>query len=377
MYIRKLVSLRVSTFLSTLSSHKVTVSHIPGKSNTISDYGSRHLIECHDEKCQICKFVGSEAASPVVNLVTVSDVLSGNSSMPFFNKVAWRSVQHDCADLWRAYAHLSQGTHSSRKARNLKYMRRYLNVVSIDNQGLIVVYKQDPGVPHRSLIVVPVNLLPGIITALHYRFKHASKHQNRNLWTIQSCSPSVPGQLFFAGVLCRKGQKICIVRDVHSTFTTDSIINDETAGSLRVALLINSSFLRSPQCSIRIDAATGFQSLCNDLSLQQHGIELDFGYIKNKNSNCVADKCIQEMEVELVKASPQGAPITNLQLQQVVDTLNSRISNINFSAMEIVLQRDQQTKECIDISDPLLSQQQVEYRSKNHQRSAKSKAPGG
>ena len=83
------------------------------------------------------------------------------------------------------------------------------------------------------------------------------------------------------------------------------------------------------------------------------------------------------MEVVLVKASPQGAPITNLQLQQVVDTLNSRISNINFSAKEIVLHRDQLTKECIDISAPLLSQQQVEYRSKNHQCSAKSKAPGG
>ena len=83
------------------------------------------------------------------------------------------------------------------------------------------------------------------------------------------------------------------------------------------------------------------------------------------------------MEVELVKASPQGAPITNLQLQQVVDKLNSRIRNRNFSAKEIVLQRDQQTKERIDISDPLLSQQQVEYRSQNHQCSDKSKAPGG
>ena len=260
-------SARVSTFLSTLSSHKVNVSHIPGKSNTISDYSSCHPIECHDEKCQICKLVESVAASPVVNLVTVSDVFSGNSSMPFLNKVAWRSAQHDCADLRCAYAHLSQGKRPSRKARNWKYMRRYLNVASIDDQGLIVVYIQDPGVPRRSLIVEPVNLLPGIITALHYRFKYAPKHQLKKIfnrfffgiksdsiindivehWELcnsvkvipteifeqsSSVSPSVPGQIFFADVLRRKGQKICIARYVHSTFTTASIINDETADSL-------------------------------------------------------------------------------------------------------------------------------------------------
>ena len=71
------------------------------------NYSSRHPIECHDEKCQICKFVESVAVSPVVNLVTVSDILSGNSSMPFLNKVALRSAQHDCADLRHAYAHLA------------------------------------------------------------------------------------------------------------------------------------------------------------------------------------------------------------------------------------------------------------------------------
>ena len=197
--------------------------------------------------------------------------------MPFLNKVAWRSAQHDCADLRCAYPHLPQGTHPSCKARNLKYMQRYLNVASIDDQGLLVVYKQDPGVPRRSLIVVPVNLLPGIITALHYRFKHASKHQLKKIFNhfffgiksdsiindiVEHCalcnsmkviiteifeqsssvSPSIPGQIFFADILRHKAQKICFVCDVHSTFTTASIINDETADTLRVALLINSTF---------------------------------------------------------------------------------------------------------------------------------------
>ena len=87
--------------------------------------------------------------------------------MPFVNKSAWRSAQHDCQDLRQAYAHLSKGTRPSRKARNWKQLRRYLQLASIDNQGVIVVYKDFTGYPNRTLIVVPVDLLPGIITALH------------------------------------------------------------------------------------------------------------------------------------------------------------------------------------------------------------------
>ena len=87
-----------------------------------------------------------------------------------------------------------------------------------------------------------------------------------------------------------------MVRHVHSSFTTASVAHDGTADSLCPALLMHTSFLRSPKCIIRVDGAIGFQSLCNDLSLQQYGIELDFGYTKNKNVNSVIDKGIQELE---------------------------------------------------------------------------------
>jgi len=145
-------SARVSTFLSTLSSHKLTVNHLPGSVNSSSDYSSRHPVECNSLNCQICKFIENTAAS-VVNSVSVKDVLSGSVALPFLNKVAWRLAQHECADFRRTFAHLTQGTRPSRKSRNLKNLRRYLNVASVDDQGLIVVHKQDPGVPHRSLIV--------------------------------------------------------------------------------------------------------------------------------------------------------------------------------------------------------------------------------
>ena len=69
-----------------------------------------------------------------------------------------------------------------------------------------------------------------------------------------------------------------MVRGVHSSFTCASIIDDETVNTLRSALLANTSILRNSSCFIRIDAATGFQALRNDLQLKQFDIELDFGY---------------------------------------------------------------------------------------------------
>ena len=359
-------SARISTFLSTLSSHRVIVAHLPGTANPTSDFASLNPVECTAENCQVCKFVESTASS-VVNAVTVSDVLSGSSSMPFVNKAAWCSAQHDCSNLRRAYAHLTQGTRPSRKVRDLKNLRRYLTVASIDDQGLLVVYKQIPGLPHRALIIVPVDILPGIVTALHLHFKHAAKSQlklvfSRFFFTIKSdtvidqivdkcdfcklvkavpaevfdqslsISASSPGQVFYADVLRRNRQKICVVRDVHSSFTTAAIITDESAASLKPALLLNSSFFRAPQCTIRVDSAPGFQALRSDKFLQQRGVQLDFGHIKNKNSNSVVDKAIQELETELLKLDPSGAQVAPLQLQLAVDMLTSRIQNHGLSA---------------------------------------------
>ena len=167
-----------------------------------------------------------------------------------------------------------------------------------------------------------------------------------------------------------------MVRDVHSSFTCASIIDDETANTLRSALLANTSIIRNSSCVIRIDAATGFQALRNDLQLKQFNIELDFRYIKNKNSNCVVDKAIQELENELLKIDNIHGPVSDVQLQLALSVLNSRIRNRGFSAREILFQRDQVTNEQIHISDQVLADSQIPNRTNNHLASAKSKAPG-
>ena len=102
--------------------------------------------------------------------------------MPFLSRNAWKSAQHDCPDLRRTYAHLKHGTTSSCKARNLKNVRRYLNVTTLENDGLIVVHKDIPFKQQTSLIVIPVDILHGILTALHILLKHPTKHQLKLLF---------------------------------------------------------------------------------------------------------------------------------------------------------------------------------------------------
>ena len=158
-------------------------------SNASSDYSYQHPRECYDSSCQVCAFVNNTATS--VHAVTVSHVMSGSISMPYKNTSAWKSAQHQCPDLRRAYAHLTQGTRPLRKSRNLRQLRRYLNVATVDRQGLIVVSKTDLFIVIRNLIVVPASILPGLLTAVHLRFQHASKSHltqlfNRLFFAIKS-----------------------------------------------------------------------------------------------------------------------------------------------------------------------------------------------
>ena len=48
---------RLSTFLTTVSRHHVTISHLSGAANLPSDFGSRNPVSCSSERCQVCNFV--------------------------------------------------------------------------------------------------------------------------------------------------------------------------------------------------------------------------------------------------------------------------------------------------------------------------------
>ena len=269
----------------------------------------------------------------------------------------------------------------------------------------------DPFLHESELIIVPTFVLPGLLTALRLYFGHATSSQlqnvfNRHLNAIKgdaaiknvtdSCeqcasmkkfprellpqrptsSPDNPGRAFCADVIQRSRQKILIVRDVHSSYTTASFIPDETANTLHSALLINTSLLRNAYSMVHVDSAPGFIALKDDHTFKLKGIELEYGRVKNLNKNSVADKAIQELELEILKIDPSGSAITPTQLQEAVNVLNTRIRNRSLSAREIIFQRDQNKGEQLKFKDSILRDQQQHIRSKNHPHSSKSKACG-
>ena len=167
---------RVSTFLSVVSRYQASVRHVSGAAILPSDFASQNAAACHNETCQMCSFI-SQTRDSVVRAVSVQDILQGNVCLPFTSRPAWVTVQSEYPDLRRTHAHLVQGTRPSKKLTNIKDVKRYLQVASVADDGLLVVRRHEPLSLPRECIVVPSQALDGLLTALHIQLSHPSCHQ--------------------------------------------------------------------------------------------------------------------------------------------------------------------------------------------------------
>ena len=154
------------------------------------------------------------------------------------------------------------------------------------------------------------------------------------------------------------------------------IVNEEHDILQHYLIQLCTPFKHVDGCSIRVDNAPGFLALKHDKLLSSLGITLDFGRIKNKNHNPVADKIIQEFEIEIQRLAPNGGPITLGTLSIVVCHINSRIRYSGLSASEIIMKRDRITNEPIYIDDKKLQDIKYNKRVQNHHYSEKSKSNG-
>ena len=118
-----------------------------------------------------------------VGKVRVQDVESGAARMPFTTKSTWLSAQNECPDLRRVKAHLQQGTRPSKKLTNCRDVKRYLNIASISNDGLLVVPQALPFRATANRIIVPRQLAAGLFTALHLRLNHPTTSQLKQVVT--------------------------------------------------------------------------------------------------------------------------------------------------------------------------------------------------
>ena len=295
------------------------------------------------------------------------------SRVPFTTRSSWIQIQSECPDLRRTHAHPQQGTRPSKKLTNIKDAKRYLNALTIAKDGLLVVRKTDPLSPSTELIVVPRSVLDGLVTALHIKLDHPSKHQllmmmKRTFYALDmqaavarvtdSCNmcvslkklppqdvqhttdepPKVIGVSFAADILKPCRQNIIVLRDTTTSYTVTSIIQDEKGTTLRDALGRLCSELHSSEglpAIVRVDPAPGFIALRDDPTLKRLGISIEIGRIKNINKNPVAEKAIAELEDEILCQAPNGGPISSLTLAIATSRLNSRLRRDGLSAREL------------------------------------------
>ena len=407
-------SAKLATFLNAVGTYRAILGHISGKANLVSDFASRSPVSCENQTCDICKFI-QELCDCVVGSVSIEDFLTGKARIPFTNRSAWLTTQSECSDLQKVKFHLSQGSPPSRKHKKLKDVRRYLHAGAlIASDGLIVVREAKPFQHLTDRIIVPQSVSTGLLMALHLQCSHPSAYQlkkvfNRYFFTLgadslitsvtngcQQCAavkeiptslieqstsdpPDHIGFNFCADIMKRERQNILILRETVTSFTLATIVHDETADTLRKALLGLVSKTRPSSASsatIRVDPAPAFQSIFKRLNLLDQNIILDIGRFKNKNKNPIIDKAIKELERELRVQNPIGGPISLMSLDMAVATLNSRLRNPGLSAQEMWTGRDQVSGEQLAFEDRSLIEDQFKRRLKNHPYSEKSKARG-
>ena len=163
----------VSTFLSTVSRYQASVRHVAGAAILPSDFASSNAPECDNPTCQVCSFV-QRTEDSVVLRAFVQSILSGTAKLPFTSGAAWLALQAECPNLRCTHAHLTQGTRPSKKLKNIKDEKRYLDVATIASDGLLVVKRNEPLVPTRERIIVPRQVHNGLLSALHVHLSHPS-----------------------------------------------------------------------------------------------------------------------------------------------------------------------------------------------------------
>ena len=260
----------VTSFLSTVSRYQVSLEYLAGNANLPSDFASPNAPDCTENHCQICSFIHKTEYS-VVRSTSVKEILDNVTCLPFTSGSAWFNVQNECPDLRRVCAHLKQSTQPSKKLTNIKDVKCYLYVASVSKDGLLVVPRSQPLTPSTELIVVPRSILDGLLTALHVKLDHPSKHQflmvvQRHFFALDmstditrlsdSCHnfaslkkfpgalasqssddpPQVVDLSSATDVIRRCCQLILLLRETTTSYTVSRIVSNKKSDTLRDAL---------------------------------------------------------------------------------------------------------------------------------------------
>ena len=414
-------SARIAAFLSGLSALPVEITYTPGKHMHTSDFASRHPPKCKEAKCQICSFVrkweeiGDNASS--IRVLSVEDIKAGRSLMPLAQRSVWLNIQRSDSVHQQLLnliqtRQLPQAKKTGGDHTRLKLLHNLYSIgkLTISKDGLMVVKSPD-GFYEGSAISIPHALFPGLANALHIRLDHPSKAQLGGLLSRYFYSPgwraivdsvsdnchqcvalkTLPKVLledtnkksdgfaseFAVDVIERTGQKILIVKEKLSQFLMGSIIADQTADTLKAAVLSHvCSMMPDSGTVIRTDGATAFQALEREAkisgsALQKLGIKVEIGRLINKNKNAAAEIAVKEVQKEILRHTGKEGPIDAATLSVVLRNINMRVRYHGLSSKEVVFRRDMISNSPKDVDDDVLAEKQINNRMAESQSSMK------
>ena len=410
---------RLQSLITNVNRIPIIVQIASGKNNLnlCADFQSRNPSNCESEYCSICRFVEEcsiAALDPLaINKISTTDPTTYN------NRTAWAKIQDEDKASSTAKSLLSTSkTPSKQTGKIYSDIRKIHKIAEVAADGLLIV-KSKP-TPFSSqiheLIVVPTTHVPAVLWQIHNNMNHPAKSQlkaqfertffavglqseidkiynNCHFCATQKKIPllfeqntatdvNTPGTHFHADVIKRSSQKILILRDHFSSFTTATIIKSETHQELRKGIIdlvipirINSTTY------IKTDNATGFSPLINgkDAELEKLNIKLTQSDPFNKNENAVVDRACNEIEKIICALEPDGRPISNCTLQHAVTLLNSKLRRGGkLSAMDIHFNRDMSTGDSLNLNYKEIKKDQHETRqyhnNKNNQKIPKTTA---
>ena len=391
-------SSKVAALLTNLSVYNMEFIHIAGVKQKYGDYNSRNPPRCKLSKCQICKYAFEHAELDIPNMfishisrvqtqvnistVTAEQIEKGEVKLPFTEKAGWLKIQKNDKLHRELMRLISSGQTPEKKRTGQHYtlLKRMYNLyrvglIKVDPTGLIVVRHCDVKGEEFDAISVPEEMYPGLVTALHIKLFHPSRLQMQRLLSRfffclnsaktvdqiqtncsictslsnipkeivkQSTTPSgFFGSKFAADVIKQHKQLIFICRENLSQFTISKILPDETADSVREAIIsIVLELIPENGTTVRLDPAPGnqalaseseviddslFQILKTDPVLAKYGIKIEIGRVHNVNKNPIAENAVKEFHKERLRLNPEGGPVTEIVKCIIMRNMNQRI----------------------------------------------------
>ena len=406
--------------------------------NLTDDYGSRNPVICGGgEHCKVCSFVSDCARlttnSSISFCVTnqtiiasidnmekegsnqlVNDIITGESKIPFGNRNAMKFLQDQDPDLQCVKRELTSGQRPQTKNTKINSIKRYLQRdanITIARDGCLVSNKLGKRFAKKELIVIPRNISKGLLYGMHINLKHPTPFQLKrvvdtkffvldrdkiikDIWL--SCAlcqslaeipqeienyqanqiPDHPGKEFTVDIMKHNRKIITVASDNFSGFISTCFIKSEEHGNLLEGIIQTiTPFKASSMSKIRVDQAPGFRKLMKKKAdLQDMGIELDPGEVKNKNALALVDRKMSELRKEIRKLAPSNNVINVKILAQATATVNEKVRDSGFSSKEILFSRDQFTQENIALEDEKIATETMARREKDNVYTAKSKA---